>query len=312
MRLLGGRRRVGEQPGELRLTVEDAAEPEQLVLDAVERAVLLRHAEGAARASVSSASSRSPERDQRDVTRSDTRSSAGRPTLPENSRSARPLRAAPRRRRVGERRAAARCSRSSRLEHGEQVVGQRAELGGPGGVDVVVEPGRGRGRATRGWRTAVRTPSARPLPRPPPGCPAATAGCRSRKGSCRRRRCGRSSSDELLADGALGQLHRGAAQLGAQPAHDLVALGRELVAAPLEHPLDLGLGLRDELLAEAGGVGARVVADAGGLGLGLLHGVVEAPLGVLELPGGLLGLLDLPLHLVLALAAPWCSTSGST
>ena len=77
--------------------------------------------------------------------------------------------------------------------------------------------------------------------------------------------------------------------------------GRELLASPLEHALDLGLGLRPELLADPGGVGAGVVADAGGLGLGLLDGVVEAASGVLQLARGLVGLVDLALDLVLPL-----------
>jgi hypothetical protein len=76
------------------------------------------------------ASTRSDERDQRELTRSDTRSSAGRPTLPESSRSARPVRDAAG---VAESASARRsaCSRSSRLSTANRSLARRVRSDAP-------------------------------------------------------------------------------------------------------------------------------------------------------------------------------------
>ena len=100
-------------------------------------------------------------------------------------------------------------------------------------------------------------------------------------------------------DDPLGQLHGLPAELGAQLADHLVALGGQLLLPALPDPLDLAVGLLLQLLGDAGGVGPGVVADLGDLLARLGLGVLEAPLRLAQPLGGLLAGVDLLLDVLL-------------
>jgi hypothetical protein len=122
-------------------------------------------------------------------------------------------------------------------------------------------------------------------------CPAATVGSRSRTGSSRRWSIAGAVVVERGADHPLGQLHRRAAQLGAQPAHqpgpDRPRAAR-VPAGACARPRPSACSFSSSRMRVASGAG--VVADASALGLGPLDGVVEAASGVFQLARGLLGL----------------------
>src|SRR5690606_26842325 len=72
-----------------------------------------------------------------------------------------------------------------------------------------------------------------------------------------------------LSDDLLGQVHRGAADLGAQFGEDLLALGFQLGVARGHDPVAFGLGLRAHLRQDLLALGARVLTDARGLEAGV-------------------------------------------
>jgi hypothetical protein len=89
----------------------------------------------------------------------------------------------------------------------------------------------------------------------------------------------------------VGQLDGERADLAAELADGLVALGPDGLAGPVELAAGVGLGLGQQLAADPLGVGAGLLQDP----LGLVLGVAQPPPVLLQ---QLLGLLTLPLGLL--------------
>src|SRR5215218_4785033 len=100
---------------------------------------------------------------------------------------------------------------------------------------------------------------------------------------------------QRVADHPGGQLDGERADLAAELADGLVALGADRLPGPLQLPLGVGVGLGQQVLADPLGVGARLLQDPMGLVLGggePLAVLLQQLLGLVAL---LLGLLELAL-----------------
>ena len=286
---VGRRAGVGQQPGQLRLAVQDPAEAEQLVLDVVERAGLLRGAEhGVARHRLQAVR---PGRSTR-PSRGD-RGGDGLQRRPLHLAAEQPL-------------DAARCAPTPATAGSARW---RRSAGWPASSRVTANsssPRRSRSAAST-WSTktssrALRSASdsrlaawstsaiRRPRPR---AHPRALGPRRSREPV----QLGQERVDGLpaaavvgqrRADEPLGQLHRQAADLAAELAHGLLALRGQLLLAALADPRGLLLGLLAQLGPDPVALGAGVVADARRLGPQAGQLLLVLPL---ERGGLLLGLL---------------------
>ena len=170
--------------------------------------------------------------------------------------------------RVGQRPAQPRLA-PQQAGHGEDLVGDRGQPRRLGAAGERVEP-LGRGR--------VRLPADGLHQRRPPRR-------RGRPSSVRNRSTVPALAGlvgERLADDPAGQVDRERADLGAQLAHDGLPLGGELLLAGRDDPVATPRAPWPRMsCTDALGVGARLVADPGGLGAGLgelLPVLLEQPL----------------------------------